>query len=154
MRRKVNIKQFGKEMQGLPDELERAVVKGLQSTAMRGVSVVVGEIEKAKAVDSAALKQSVGYKKVADGADIKVDAPHAPFVEYGTRPHWPPLEPLILWATRKLGLSEKDAESAARAIQVKISKKGTPPKKFMAKAMRQITSKVLPVEIEREVNKL
>ncbi|MEX0758523.1 MAG: hypothetical protein WD100_02980 [Tistlia sp.] len=46
-------------------------------------------------------------------------------VELGTRPHFPPIEPLQLWAQHKLGLSEVEAESAAYAIARKIKAHGS-----------------------------
>lgn len=46
-------------------------------------------------------------------------------VEYGTKPHMPPIRPIILWAARKLGLSGAELRRAARAIQWKIFVKGT-----------------------------
>lgn len=66
-------------------------------------------------------------------ARIDVEAPHAAFIEHGTRPHMPPLQPLVLWVLRhadKLGLEgdvEKAAERVARAIQWKIYQHGSPP---------------------------
>lgn len=51
--------------------------------------------------------------------------PYALPVEVGTRPHHPPLEPLITWAQVKLGLAGPEAEDAARAIQRKIGRLGT-----------------------------
>lgn len=47
-------------------------------------------------------------------------------VELGTKPHYPPLEPLINWAEQKLHLQGPDAERAARGIQRKIGRIGTP----------------------------
>lgn len=41
-------------------------------------------------------------------------------VEWGTRPHWPPLAPLKLWAARKFG-----DENIGRLVQFKIARKGT-----------------------------
>ena len=46
-------------------------------------------------------------------------------VEYGTKPHFPPIAPLIFWVEKRLGLSGKEAKSVAFAIARKISKKGT-----------------------------
>ncbi|TXI17632.1 MAG: HK97 gp10 family phage protein, partial [Roseateles sp.] len=42
--------------------------------------------------------------------------PYAVPVELGTRPHYPPLEPLISWVEVKLGLTGEDAEAAALSI--------------------------------------
>lgn len=52
--------------------------------------------------------------------------PYALPVELGTKPHYPPLEPLINWVEVKLDLVADEAESAARAIQRKIGRFGTP----------------------------
>lgn len=46
-------------------------------------------------------------------------------VELGSKPHMPPILPLVDWATVVLGLDGKDAEQAAWAIARKIAKKGT-----------------------------
>lgn len=51
--------------------------------------------------------------------------PYALPVELGTKPHHPPLEPLITWAEVKLGLAGDEAEAAALAIQRKIGRVGT-----------------------------
>ncbi|MFN3987584.1 MAG: hypothetical protein ACK4KV_19005 [Rhodocyclaceae bacterium] len=50
---------------------------------------------------------------------------HAPAVEHGTKPHHPPVEPLIDWARQKLALSGTEAERAGRAIAWKIARHGT-----------------------------
>jgi hypothetical protein len=47
-------------------------------------------------------------------------------VELGTRPHWPPLDPLIDWVRAKLGVADEDeARAVARRIQFKIAARGT-----------------------------
>lgn len=53
--------------------------------------------------------------------------PYAQYVEFGTRPHTPPIQPLIDWAKVKFGLTDAGAKSAAFAIRSKIAKKGTQP---------------------------
>jgi hypothetical protein len=52
--------------------------------------------------------------------------PYALPVELGTKPHSPPLDPLIGWVERKLDLFGDEAEAAARAIQRKIGRVGSP----------------------------
>ena len=43
--------------------------------------------------------------------------PHVEYVELGTRPHFPPLEPIQDWVRVKFGISEQsEVEAAARAI--------------------------------------
>lgn len=46
-------------------------------------------------------------------------------VELGTRPHWPPVQPLIDWARVKLGLPQEEAEDVGFLVARKISVKGT-----------------------------
>ncbi|MEO5626927.1 MAG: hypothetical protein ABIQ70_13040 [Dokdonella sp.] len=55
------------------------------------------------------------------------DKQYAPFIELGTRPHLPPITPLIDWVEAKLGLHGAEAKSAAFAISRKIGKHGTRP---------------------------
>ena len=77
--------------------------------------------------------------KFEDGAELEVvfDAPHAAAIEFGTDPHFPPVEPLIGWAHRKLGLSIKEAKKAGNAIAWKIFHEGTDPQPFFRPAIDQ-----------------
>ncbi|MGH7297810.1 MAG: hypothetical protein ACRELB_22920, partial [Polyangiaceae bacterium] len=43
------------------------------------------------------LREAVHAEERAQGAAIVVDAPHAAPVETGSRPHTPPLAPLVAW---------------------------------------------------------
>jgi hypothetical protein len=52
--------------------------------------------------------------------------PYALPVEMGTKPHYPPITPLIGWVERKLDLFGAEAEAAARGIQRKIGRFGSP----------------------------
>lgn len=47
-------------------------------------------------------------------------------VELGTRPHFPPIAPLVDWVIAKLGVREQEAHGVAFAIARKISVSGTP----------------------------
>jgi len=46
-------------------------------------------------------------------------------VELGTKPHHPPLAPLLDWVQRKLGLRDEEADEAARKIAWKIAAHGS-----------------------------
>jgi hypothetical protein len=52
---------------------------------------------------------------------------YAPYIEGGTKPHRPPIQPLIDWAVAKLGLGEDEAKGAAFAIARTIGVRGTKP---------------------------
>lgn len=60
-------------------------------------------------------------------------APHTLPVEFGSRPHWPPIAPLKHWARIVLG-----DESAAYAVQHAIAQRGTPAQPFMRPAAERI----------------
>lgn len=109
-------------------------------------------------------------------ARILVDAPHAAPVEVGSRPHWPPLAPLVEWVKlRQLqaGVSERsrkhlpgtstqgivadidpeeEAEGIARAIQFKIAREGTEPVHYMARSL-PVIERILDTEIKMELGK-
>jgi hypothetical protein len=63
----------------------------------------------------------------ADAVFGRVSSPltYALPVELGTRPHFPPMAPLINWVEQKLGLYGEEAEGAARGIQRKIGHHGS-----------------------------
>ena len=52
-------------------------------------------------------------------------SPYAIPVELGTRPHFPPIEPLKDWVVAKLGVDVAHAGSVAYLIARKISRQGT-----------------------------
>lgn len=46
------------------------------------------------------------------------DAPHAKWIEYGTRPHHPPFKPIFEWVKRKIGISAKGRKYGTRSRKV------------------------------------
>jgi len=50
---------------------------------------------------------------------------HAVPVEIGTKPHFPPVQPLEDWVIAKLGVPEKDAHGVAFLVARKIAARGT-----------------------------
>jgi hypothetical protein len=63
-------------------------------------------------------------------ADVYVDP-----VEYGSRPHMPPVSALLMWVERKFHTgTEKAALKIAWAIAVKMSKRGVRPFQMFARA--------------------
>jgi hypothetical protein len=81
-------------------------------------------------VDTGVLRASITPDVRMDGNDVVgvvgSSIYYAPFVEYGTRPHFPPMSALQLWAERH-GV---DVFIVWRAIGTR----GTKPKEFLTKA--------------------
>jgi len=62
-------------------------------------------------------------------------AGYAPVVEYGSRPHWPPIGPLVHWAERKLHVPPGESYGVARRIQVAIARRGTRAQEFAQRSL-------------------
>lgn len=72
---------------------------------------------------------------------VEISAPYASFVEYGTDPHpvsEEGINELKRWAHLKLGLSDKEAESAAYAIANKIRQCGTDAQPFFRPSIAEV----------------
>ncbi len=157
MAKRVTIEQFATEMRKLPKKLEAAIVKGLRSAALRGHQFVVEEIDHASprpAVDRGELRQSVASQRIEGGARLYVDAPHAAIMELGTRPFWPPQEPLAEWALRKgLADDEEEAAEVAFAVARTIATFGIAPRHYFKKGVQR-TYLVIPEELQRALEEI
>lgn len=119
-------------------------IKALQRAAylcMTEAVRAIGNVKPYQPVDTGELKRSYRTRLVANGAVLENIAPHAGFMEFGTRPHWAPLSALLPWADRKLrGVLKKGKTRAAAAqalalgTQRKIAKYGTKARGFHAAA--------------------
>ena len=87
-------------------------------------------------VSTGLLIRSVSTKFVKDGFDSWATvgtslSPHyGPDLEFGTDPHWPPIEPLKRWAQQR-GINPY-------AVQKSISKKGTDPHPWLNPARDKV----------------
>ncbi len=155
--RSLSLKSFIGVVEHVPPKLERAVLRGLRSAALRGKGFVVEEISTARphpAVDRGTMRNSVVVRSRPKGALVTVDAPHAPVMEDGARPFFPPLAPLAAWAKRKgLAQSDKEAQGVAFAIAKAMSKRGIEPRHFFAKGMERMY-KIVAGEIQAELDQL
>lgn len=80
-------------------------------------------------------------------------AEYAPYIDGGTQPHFPPVEPLILWARRKLRLSQQEAVRAGWSIARRIASRGTDPKPFFRNAVdstKAAASRLVAARMARE----
>jgi phage gpG-like protein len=81
------------------------------------------------------LRNSINYSIVDNTVHVGSDSIYAPHMEFGTRPHMPPIEPLIRWAERKFQKKGEEAERIAWGVAFKIKARGieagTPEEPFM-----------------------
>jgi len=91
------------------------------------------ELKQEAPVDRGRLRQSIQITKVRDGFKVFPSVDYAYYIQHGTDPHHVPIEPLKVWARRKLG-----QESAAYAVEKKIAKKGTDANPFITRAIKNL----------------
>lgn len=66
-------------------------------------------------------------------------------LELGSKPHFPPVAPILYWVERKLGLTGSEAKSVAFLIARSISRKGTEAAKMFTTAFKENSAKVLQI---------
>lgn len=72
---------------------------------------------------------------------VGAGAKYAPYVHFGTKPHWPKREPIVQWAKRKFALTDKEAQRVGYLVARKISRDGTEAKPFMDHALNQVAGR-------------
>ena len=116
--------------------------------AMRTATLIVQRDAKINApVDTGRLRASITPEVRLDGDTVQgvvgSNVVYAPFLEMGTRPHFPPLAALQVWASRH-GTS---AFLVARAI----ARRGTKAHKFLTRAFEDNRQRIIDT-LERGVN--
>ena len=99
----------------------------LEATAKINAPINIGNLR--SSIHTNPAQEMFGDVQAAVGTDLK----YAPFVEYGTNPHFPPLAPLKLWAKFKLG-----NENLAYVVARKIARKGTKGVFYFKKARESV----------------
>ena len=93
--------------------------------------VVEAEAKRIAPVDTGRLRASIATKVSDVEAVVSPRVDYAPYVEFGTRPHFPPLSALQPWA-RRHGFGPAGAFLVARAI----ARRGTRARLFMTGAAK------------------
>jgi len=73
--------------------------------------------------------------------------PYAAFMEFGTRPHWPPPEPIQDWVRRTpwrfgiRGSDERAIRSIGFVVSRAIARRGLAPRRYMQRAFEEIAAR-------------
>jgi hypothetical protein len=118
----IKIDGLGRLMEGIAGDITKKVDRALYDAAQRGRKLLIertplGVSSQMRQAWSAPEKNALGYL-------VHNDAPHAAIVEFGSRPHMPPVAPLILWVMRVIGPRLKDEMKTVKARGIKLTKKG------------------------------
>lgn len=68
---------------------------------------------------------------------VGAGARHAEYLHFGTRPHWPPPEPIREWVRKKLAVEASEVNSVAFLISRKIATDGTKAYPFLDDALKK-----------------
>lgn len=127
--------QLQRALEQAPAQATRALL-----TAMtRAVLLLQREVMDSLPSHSGLTRASVGADAFVQGAGVLgvvgSSQPVAAFLEFGTRPHMPPVQALEGWVRDKLGLNGADARRVAFLVARKIARKGAPALKLFEKAL-------------------
>jgi HK97 gp10 family phage protein len=131
-----------KEAQRKMDQTARDLSGTPIFEAMRDATLVVVRSARQNApVDTGRLRASimpevVQRDKVITGI-VGSNVTYAPYMELGTRPHWPPLKALEVWARRH--------NTVAFVVARAIAKKGTKARKFLWDAVQSNRNKIAEI---------
>jgi len=102
------------------------------------------------------IRDSINYEVAREIGRMRIsvgsNSDHAIFVHEGTKPHWPPVDPIKKWAIRKLNIKGKELLKATWFIRKKIATVGTDPKPFLTTPF-YLYSKELPRRIADRIKK-
>jgi HK97 gp10 family phage protein len=141
-----DLKEAQKDIERKMEEL----TGGPMVTTMRTATLMIHRSAKINApVDTGRLRASITPSVTASADMIQgvvgSNVTYAPYVELGTRPHWPPVSALETWA-RSHGTS---AFLVARAI----ARRGTKARKFLQRAFEENQARIIAM-IDRAVKKI
>lgn len=143
----ISEKDLARRFREIEMKRPEALVRGIISAGLLGAEVVAAAAPK----DTGMTKKSTRFVTQSTGGYILTDAPHAGVVEMGSRPHTPPLQPLIDWARRHGATDDADAHRMAFGVQRKIAREGTRPTYFTRKCLPKLR-KILAAEVKREMD--
>lgn len=132
----------------LDRNIQEAIKDSGQKVEVDAVDLAAGAVYKGEFMEKISAEFPDPYT-----AKVGSSAPHAPYVELDTRPHFPPIKPMIKYAHLKLGLpygkalgkrvgfrylrKEETAEQVGFLLARKISKVGTKGQHILERAGTQ-----------------
>jgi HK97 gp10 family phage protein len=119
-------------LDALPETVKTQAAAALATAAYE----TEAEAKRLAAVDTGAMRSAIRARQVGSFAwEVRSPRPGV-YVEFGTRPHFPPLAPIRAWA-RRHGI-----EKAAFAIARKIARVGTRAQPFMRPALDKVMPRI------------
>lgn len=125
-----------------PEVTRRELLAAMTEATMLLQSDIQGDWPTHTGVSRGSITSDAFSTAVGVIGEVGSAAPVVRFVELGTKPHFPPMEPLIQWVAAKLGKTGPEGEAAARGIQRKIGYRGSKGKFIFSGAMAKRSATV------------
>ena len=107
---------------------------------LKSVILMEGNVKKETPVDTGRLRASITHKVEPFRAVVGTNVAYAPHVEFGTKPHWPPLAALQPWARRHgFPAGRQGAFLVARAI----ARRGTRARRMFQKGVEESRGQIM-----------
>lgn len=170
--------EYRNNIQAIMKRLDKAYEEAVQEIA-EGVLATASEAISMDAIDTGTLLKSGEIRKPQlFRRQVAWTSEYAPYVEHGTRPHWPPKDPIRAWVKRNLRVlppavklpssyvfkpktregtrrpMEAEVERVTYLIQRKIAMRGTAPVRFAKRGERwavQNGDRILEAAINRRL---
>ena len=140
---KIKIKGIDELRQGLdraPKVIETELKDGLRKSTELIKQKARRKAGSPPIVFKGELARSIQARVTGFRGIVGAEAKHAPFVEFGTKPHFPPIAPLERWAQLKLG-----KPGAGFAIAKKISERGTKAQPYFEPAIEESQTDIVRI---------
>jgi len=132
-RKVVDLNKFSNEL----GDFANVSLKAKRKAVISGIARSIPSLVAASPVDTGMYAASWAMTALENSVILGNYAPYAGIIEYGARPHRPPLGPLLNWAKRVLGSNSQPPDfepkvwALAKAVQNKIAAVGQQPKHIM-----------------------
>jgi hypothetical protein len=140
----VDLADLSKELKKHAD----LTVKAQRRVVQNALAQAIPRLVEASPVDTGLYAQSWGFTADETHAVIGNYAPYAAIIEYGARPHMPPLAPLLAWAKRVLQDPSQppNYSPAVRRLavgtQMKIAREGSKPRHILENEIPHIIEQI------------
>lgn len=128
----------------LGEEIFKKLVDSMEGVGIDGVEIMQNSVP----VASGWLKDHIDYNLKVEGDKIILSynmPEYGKYVEYGTPPHFPPLEAIEEWCVDK-GIDKDAAYPIAKAIE----RRGTRPQPFIRPFIHQKLAGILAENLKKE----
>jgi hypothetical protein len=149
----IRLEDLSRELSSLAEKAPALARQGLIKAAYRSEKHTVRVTDKKGVVDRGLFRRSWIVEEESDGATLANTAPYAAPIEEGSRPHWPPLQPLIEWVLRNLMGDIAGARSSGVLIEraSRLTKRGRLGKRAERAGRAMITAVEVAKGVQRKI---